>query len=74
MEASIDHVLSAMAVFWIHSFMILVKVVGSPPLMFNLGRGDLFLLIGCSVSGLNVRLGVRLRPYSPTSIRSCRGS
>ena len=26
-----------------------VRVAGSPPLMLSLGRGDLFLLIGCSI-------------------------
>ena len=46
-----DQVLSAIAVFWVHSLISLVRVVGSPPFMLSLGSGDLFLLIGCSIVG-----------------------
>ena len=43
--------LRANDVFWIHSLITLVRVVGSPPLMFSLGCGDLFLLMGSSILG-----------------------
>ena len=53
-EACRDQVLSAIAVFCSHSLMTRVTVVGSPPLMFNLGRLDRVLLIVVSWAGARV--------------------